>query len=118
MGWRGVQHLGGGAPYVPREVPEPPPPCTTADACRPAPSPQPEVFGTPSSATFTGPGNVTPEQPTIVKPKSETKARKLVKALKGCHKDRKKKRQACERAAHKAYGAKASVTKSTRRGTR
>ncbi len=98
----------GASPCLPAAA-EPPPPCTTADSCRPAPSPQPEVFGTPSSATFTGPGNLTPEAPAIVKPKPETKAQKLAKALKACHKDRKKKkRQACERAAHKAFGARAS----------
>ena len=98
---------------------EPPPPCTTADSCRPAPSPQPEVFGTPSSATFTGPGNLTPEAPAIVKPKPETRAQKLVKALKACRKDRKKKkRQACERAAHRAYGVKASAKRVSRRAHR
>lgn len=36
------------------------PACTTADACRAAPSPQPEVFGAPASAMFTGNGNLTP----------------------------------------------------------
>ena len=39
---------------------ESPGPCTTADSCRAAPTPEPGVFGTPSSATFSGPGNVTP----------------------------------------------------------
>ena len=37
---------------------EAPPACTTTDACRAAPGPQPEVFGAPASATFSGPGNV------------------------------------------------------------
>jgi hypothetical protein len=36
------------------------PPCTTEAACRPAPNPQPEVFGAPASATFSGLGNLTP----------------------------------------------------------
>jgi hypothetical protein len=35
-----------------------PPQCTTADACRAAPAPQPGIFGAPSSATFSGPGNL------------------------------------------------------------
>jgi hypothetical protein len=37
-----------------------PPPCTTADSCRAAPTPQPAIFGAPSSATFSGAGNITP----------------------------------------------------------
>ena len=36
------------------------PPCTTAEACRAASPPTPSVFGTPPSATFSGPGNVAP----------------------------------------------------------
>ncbi len=39
-------------------APVPPPPCDTADSCRPAPSPQPAVFGAPPTATFVGSGNV------------------------------------------------------------
>jgi hypothetical protein len=39
---------------------EPPPVCQTADACRQPPTPQPEVFGAPASATFAGPGNFPP----------------------------------------------------------
>ena len=34
------------------------PTCTTAESCRVAPTPQPSVFGDPSSATFSGEGNV------------------------------------------------------------
>jgi hypothetical protein len=33
------------------------PVCASADACRAAPSPEPEVFGAPATATFSGPGN-------------------------------------------------------------
>lgn len=40
-----------------------PPPCTSGDACKAAPSPQPAIFGAPSSATFSGAGNVTPSSP-------------------------------------------------------
>ena len=35
-----------------------PPACTTEASCKPAPSPQPAVFGAPASATFSGSGNV------------------------------------------------------------
>jgi hypothetical protein len=46
-----------------------PPPCTTGDACKPAPTPQPTIFGAPSSETFSGAGNVvaSPEAPPTVK---------------------------------------------------
>ncbi len=47
------------------------PPCTTADACRAAPTPQPQVFGAPSSATFAGAGNLTSPPPVVVKPKAK-----------------------------------------------
>jgi len=33
------------------------PPCESGDACKPAPSPQPAIFGSPASATFSGTGN-------------------------------------------------------------
>ena len=52
--------------------PSSPPLCTTADACREAPSPQPLIFGAPSSATFSGPGNVTPS---AAKSKAKPKAK-------------------------------------------
>ncbi len=85
-----------------------PPPCTTAEACRAAPSPQPSVFGAPLSATFSGAGNVAPP---VGKPSTAplTRAQKLSKALKACHKKKsKRKRAACERQARKSYGAKVS----------
>jgi len=37
-----------------------PPPCDTEASCKAAPEPQPSLFGLPSSATFSGAGNVTP----------------------------------------------------------
>ena len=91
------------------------PPCTTADSCRAAPVPQPSIYGAPSSATFSGPGNLGSQSPpAAVKPKVQTKAEELAKALKGCKKDkRKKKRESCEKAARKAYGAKASAKRSS-----
>jgi hypothetical protein len=95
-----------------------PSPCTTADACRAASAPQPEVFGAPASATFSGPGNLAPVSPAVVKPRTaaQIKAEKLAKALKSCHKDKNKgKRQKCEKAARKAYGAKASKSKASAR---
>jgi hypothetical protein len=50
--------------------PSSPSPCTTADACRTPVSPQPSIFGAPSSATFSGAGNLTSS---TVKPKTKPK---------------------------------------------
>jgi hypothetical protein len=46
-------------------VPALPPPCSTGDSCKAAPSLQPAIFGAPSSATFSGSGNV-PSTPATV----------------------------------------------------
>ena len=99
---------------------ETPPQCDTAEGCRPAPEPQPSIYGPPSSATFSGPGNPTPEPQASGKPAAKPKtaaqirAGKLKKALKACHKLKsKKKRVKCEKTARKAYGAKAMARRTT-----
>ena len=89
------------------------PECATADACRAAPTPQPPIFGAPSSATFSGAGNPAPAPapaPTAAaaeaKVKVLTRAQKLAEALKQCKKkESKKQRSACEKQARKRYGA-------------
>jgi hypothetical protein len=82
----------------------PPPLCTTADSCRSAPSPQPQIFGHPSSATFSGAGNIVPAPP---RPAVLTRAQKLKRALKACRALKAKHRRvACERRARKRYGSK------------
>jgi hypothetical protein len=95
-----------------------PPPCTTADSCRSAPLPQPGIFGSPASATFVGAGNATLRQGPTTTPKSLTRAQKLARALKICHRKTKRKRTACERKARKRYpgkqARKARVTKGGR----
>jgi hypothetical protein len=102
-----------------------PPPCTTAESCRSAPAPQPDIFGSPSSATFSGQGNLTPAPAPARKPAITTKQR-LAKALAACrhkYKHAKKRRSRCERQARKRYGpkkarkAKQSAAR-TRRGRR
>jgi hypothetical protein len=82
------------------------PACTTAEACRNASPPTPGVYGPGPSETFSGPGNIAPPPPAVVKPKpkSLTRAQKLAAALKVCKKDKKKaKRVACEKQAKKKY---------------
>jgi DNA-binding beta-propeller fold protein YncE len=90
------------------------PACSTEASCKAAPSVQPEIYGAPESATFSGAGN--PVFPRA-KPKTtaEVKAEKLAKALKACKKDRsKKKRVVCERKARKQYGASAPKARRSR----
>jgi hypothetical protein len=93
-----------------------PPACETEASCRPAPTPQPKVFGAPSSATFSGSSNPPPPPtPAVVKPKSLTRAQRLAAALKSCKKDKKRSsRVACEKLAKKKYAVakKASKKKS------
>jgi hypothetical protein len=102
------------SPCLPAPVSQPPA-CTTADQCRAAPSPQPQLFGAPASATFSGPGNLTPPPAAAaVKAKSSAELRreKLAKALTVCRKKKNKhKRASCEKAARKTYHAKTSTRK-------
>jgi hypothetical protein len=86
--------------------PVPAPPCSSGDACKGAPAPQPSIFGEPASATFTGAGNVAvaPSRP-AVQSRSLTRAEKLARALRACRKKPKRSRSACVRQAKKRYGA-------------
>ncbi len=84
-----------------------PPPCSTGDGCKPAPTPQPSIFGEPASATFSGSGNVpvggSAPAPGRSAPRLSGDARKLAGALVACRKKHGKRRLACERAARKRY---------------
>jgi hypothetical protein len=97
----------------------PAPPCRTADSCRSAPLPQPSAFGAPSSATFSGAGNVAPSATVqATTNKSLTRAQKLARALSACRKQkRSKRRTVCERRARTRYGVgKPSKAKAKKRG--
>jgi hypothetical protein len=93
-----------------------PPPCASSDACRAAPSPQPDIFGAPSSATFSGAGNLAPAAK--VKPKPLTRAQKLARALRACKKKPKRKRAACRRLAHRRFGSVHHAKKTAKGGRR
>jgi hypothetical protein len=54
----------------------PPPPCTTGESCKPAPTPQPAIYGAPASATFSGAGNVVAGTPST-SPRACPKGRSL-----------------------------------------
>jgi hypothetical protein len=86
-----------------------PAPCTNESSCKPSPTPQPGIFGAPSSALFSGPGNLQPEPPKPpAKPTAaQLRAKKLAVALTSCrkkYKHAKNKRAACERQARKKFG--------------
>jgi DNA-binding beta-propeller fold protein YncE len=80
-----------------------PPPCTTADACRTLVSPQPSLYGAPSSQTFSGAGNLAP--PAEAKPKKKAKPKPKPKP----------KQKTCKRGKHKharcATGARRTRSK-------
>jgi hypothetical protein len=93
------------------------PPCSTEASCRPAPTPQPASYGAPSSATFSGAGDIAPVAPASVKGKARlTRTQKLAKALKACAKRSKKKRAVCEKQARRAYGPVGKIKKSRKGG--
>ena len=81
-----------------------PPVCESEAACRTALAPESGIYGPAASVLFTGEGNVHPAAKA-----TETFAQKLAKALKTCRKQHpksRKRRQACERTAHKRYAPK------------
>jgi hypothetical protein len=93
-----------------------PPPCSTGDACKAAPSPQPSIFGAPASATFSGAGNVPPSGSTpAVKRRSLSRAQKLARVLRACTKKPRKRRPACVKHARGAYGPVGKAKRSNRR---
>jgi hypothetical protein len=64
-------------------VPNSPPSCSTADACRSAASQQPSIYGAPSSQTFVGAGNLAPSAKAM--PKKRAMPRKSSHACKRIH---------------------------------
>ncbi len=85
-----------------------PPPCSTGDSCKAAPTPQPAIFGAPASSTFTGVGNVPAVSLSapVVKSRPLTRAQRLARALRVCAKKPKSKRSACKRHARRRFGGK------------
>jgi WD40-like Beta Propeller Repeat len=108
-----------GSPCLP-VPPASPPPCTTGDSCKPAPTPQPTIFGATPSATFSGIGNLAASSaPAAASTRSLTRAQKLARALRVCrHKHGRRERQACLRQARKRYGGKPAGKRSGTHGVR
>lgn len=78
--------------------------CASAAACRAAPSPQPQLYGPPPSATFAGAGNISPEPPAVAKPKPKSKPAKCKKGAArrrgGCAKSRAEKKPKAKKTGH------------------
>jgi hypothetical protein len=94
-----------------------PPVCSNGDSCKPPVSSQPSIYAAPASATFSGAGNPVPAAAPPVpvpkpKPKVLTTAQKLTNALRTCKREKSKKRRAaCEKKAHRTYGAAKKATR-------
>jgi hypothetical protein len=93
-------------------TPAPIEPCqgitTSGDGCRGGPS-EPSLFGSLPTLAAAGSGNLlsSPVSSPVVVMRPLTHKQLLAKSLKACKQDRKKaKRQACEKAAKKRYGAR------------
>ncbi len=104
--------VGGG--IASQNTPTPPPPCA-GEACRP-PAAGASVEPISTSVGFSGPGNPPPPA-AVAHPATRTLTRgqKLAAALRVCRKKPKRKRAACEKQAHRRFGATVS---STRGGSR
>ena len=61
--------------------PSSPPPCTTADACRTAVSPQPSIYGAPASQTFSGVGNLARPRRSQAEGEAQGEAREVQEGL-------------------------------------
>jgi hypothetical protein len=97
------------APCVPSPVSSPP--CDTAEACRASVTPQPEVFGAPDTATFSGAGNVTPQTGPPAKPSVK---KKTVKCKRGFVKRKVNKQERCVKLKDKKQAKRASRNRGTR----
>ena len=84
--------------------PAEPAPCSEGESCKAPPSPQPELFGAPPSATFNGIGNA-PSMRTGVKGKGRplSRAQRLARALRVCRRKHGHRRVECERQARRRY---------------
>jgi hypothetical protein len=97
--------VGGGFP-----VSVAPPSCDNADSCKPPVAAQPAVFGAPTSATFSGPGDIAPATvPPAVKPKSTVKVAK-------CTKPERRERGRCVKRAKSRKKARRAAAGDKRRG--
>jgi WD40 repeat protein len=93
------------------QAPVVPPPCINEASCKAAPTPQPTIFGAPSSATFSGAGNLIPEPP---RPSPKKVTKKVVK----CKKSKKRSRGKCVQEKSTKKARKSTRTSSRDRSAR
>jgi len=93
----------------PPPAPVPAPECNTEASCKASPEPQPSIYGAPSSATFSGPGNLAAEAPPRSPVKTVTK--KTTKCRRGFVKKKVKKKEQCVRVKSKKKAKKSSNKK-------
>jgi hypothetical protein len=93
-------------------TPAQPPECETEASCRAAPTPQPALYGAPSSATFSGAGNVSPPVVPAGKPKVKVKVKPKPKC--GKHKAK----GSCAKKAKPSRRKRTTAAKSRRGGHR
>jgi NHL repeat/WD40-like Beta Propeller Repeat len=86
---------------------ESPSPCETEASCKAAPEPQPGIYGPPPSATFSGPGNLTPE----IAPPPKKVVKKTVKCKRNFVKNKKNK---CIRKKRKKRAKRAGRNRGTK----
>jgi hypothetical protein len=96
-------------------TPVSPPPCSSGDACKAAPSPQPAIFGAPASATFSGAGNLVPSSSSSGLSAKKGTAKKPMKAHKRKPVKRGKKRRGAEKGKAKGLKARKSLSARARR---
>jgi hypothetical protein len=109
-------------PCIP-QPPVAPPACSSGDSCKASPTPQPAIFGSPSSATFSGAGNIVAPASRTVTSRSLTRRQKLARALAACTVKPRRSRSKCVSTAKKRYGhvpkaRRSRSTKSLSAGTR
>ncbi len=92
-----------------------PPACTTEASCKAPPTPQPTSYGAPSSATFSGPGNITPE---VAPPPKKVVTKKTVKCKKGFVKKKIKKKEVCVKKKSRKKAKTSSRANTDRRAKR
>ena len=85
--------------------------CTTEASCKVAPTPQAAFLGAPTSAVFSGSGNIVPVPALVARKLSP--AQKLVLALKACRRryHKRSKRTRCDVQARRRYRQEAKVAK-------
>jgi hypothetical protein len=88
-----------------------PPPCDTEASCKASPTPQPSIYGLPSSATFSGPGDITSSPP-------PSPVKKVTKKMVKCKRGKKLNHGKCVKQKKSKTAKKAKRASNDRRTSR